>query len=759
MKIHSLTTLRQDLHPHRLLPIVTVAIISGLVVTTYQISFGSLIFSGDLSSYLSSGIGFCLMGVVLIGGIEALLSGNPGMVAIPTVSSSVIVATIGAGIARELSGAPDKVFPTVTAAITVTSLLTGGTFLALGWFRLGNLIRYIPYPVIGGFLAGTGWLVVSGAFKTMNGIPLSLANLGRFAQGEALLRWLPGVIYGVILLLLVRRFKHYLITPLMILGAVVLFYLILWLTGTSIERATDLGLLFKPFPPGALWQPPPLGDLAIVDWGSITHQVGEMATLLLISSITLLLYASGVEVTAGREIDLNQELRACGAGNLAAAFSASPPGYTIITMSVLSNRLGANSRLVGLFMAAICTGVMFFGGPLIAMFPKPALGGVLTFLGLTFLADWLYDGWRKLSRADYLIVVTILLVMSASGLLPGLGVGIALAAGLFIVQYSRVPVVRHTFSGRSYRSRVERSLPHAELLRQEGSALTILELQGYVFFGTANSVYEQLKERLDSTHGSPPRIVMLDFRRVNGVDASAALSFVRLKRLLRQNKVVLVFTHLRPDIEHQLRRDVLTPEDEATWHLFPDLDHAVEWFEEQVLQGEAGLQAAIQAQPGAVQAGQERGGLALLFSALGVEAESMDEATDKALLRLMGYLDRVTLKAGEPLIRQGEHHRYLYFLDTGELTVEYRTEEKKPVRLETSGPGSIVGELGMYLNTPAAATVIAARPSTVYRLSSDGLHRMEREDPLAAGILHRFLLKRVGRRLLATLETVEALSD
>src|SRR5512143_1522021 len=149
MKPKPNSQINQGLPPQRLLPILTVALISGLVVITYQVSFGSLIFSGDLSPYLSAGIGFCLMGVVLIGGIEALLSGNPGMVAIPTVGSAVIVATMGAQIANELSGAPERIFPTVTASITVAALLTGAAFLVLGWFKLGNLIRYIPYPVIG----------------------------------------------------------------------------------------------------------------------------------------------------------------------------------------------------------------------------------------------------------------------------------------------------------------------------------------------------------------------------------------------------------------------------------------------------------------------------------------------------------------------------------------------------------------------------------------------------------------------------------
>jgi len=203
MKNMPISQTRQGLRQQRWLPILTVALISGLVVITYQVSFGSLIFSGTLSPYLSIGIGFCLMGVVLIASIEALLSGNPGMVAIPTVSSAVIVAAMVNNIAGELGADSEQLFPTVTAAITLASLLTGSAFLALGWLRLGSLIRYIPYPVIGGFLAGTGWLVASGALKTMTGVPLSLANLESLSLPETVLLWLPGAVFGIVLLLLV----------------------------------------------------------------------------------------------------------------------------------------------------------------------------------------------------------------------------------------------------------------------------------------------------------------------------------------------------------------------------------------------------------------------------------------------------------------------------------------------------------------------------------------------------------------------------
>jgi SulP family sulfate permease len=545
----------------------------------------------------------------------------------------------------------------------------------------------------------------------------------------------------------------------MILAAIAIFYLILGLTGTTILQATELGLMFEPFPAGALWQPPPLDQLHNVEWRAILGRSAEIATLILISSITLLLYASGVEVSTGREINLNQELRASGFANLVAAFSASPPGYVIVTMSVLSNRLGANHRLVGLLVAFFSGLVMFFGAPLISFFPKPVLGGVLTFLGLTFLVEWLVEGLRKLSRADYLMVVVIMLAMSVFSLLTGLAVGIALAVALFIIEYSRVPVVRHILSGRSLRSRVQRPQPQTELLHREGKQLLILELQGYIFFGTANRIYEQLKQRLEEHPEAPLRVVMLDFRRVNGVDASAALSFVRLKRLLRNHGVILAFIQLAHQVQRQLERDVLTRADQESWRLFPDLDHGVEWYEQLVLEGEAGREASILAQPGVVQAGQERGGLALVFAALLAEAEQEEIGDDQGLLHLMNYLERVELQNGALLIRQGEPQPYLYFLEAGEITVEYQTGDSHVVRLESGGPGAITGELSFYLGIPAPATVRAARESILYRLPANDLHSLEREHPHTAALLHRFLLKKSGRRVLNLLEAMETLLD
>ena len=251
----------------------------------------------------------------------------------------------------------------------------------------------------------------------------------------------------------------------------------------------------------------------------------------------------------------------------------------------------------------------------------------------------------------------------------------------------------------------------------------------------------------------------MDFRRVTGLDASAASSFVRIKRLFQKHNIYLVFSQLPDQIQDQLQRDVLTQTDQKTWRVFPDLDRAIEWFEEELFHSEIGIQAEIQAKLGAVQVGQERGGLALLFAALMEEAERDHLDENQGLLLLMQYLERLELADGEKLIDQGDSHPYLYFLDAGALTIEHYRESNQPVRLETSGPGAVVGELSFYLSIPAPATVKASASSVVFRLSAENLQHLEHENPRAANLLHRFLLKRNGQRLLTIFEIVEALSD
>jgi SulP family sulfate permease len=245
-----------------------------------------------------------------------------------------------------------EIFLTVVAAIGATSLCTGAFFLALGLLKLGTLMRFFPYPVIGGFLAGTGWLLVQGAMSFMSGASLSSLEPSYLLRAEVLIKWLPGLIFAVLLLVVMRRYDHFLIMPAMVLAAIGLFYLLLLLTNGSMAEISAQGWLLGPFPQAGLWQPLAASALAQVHWSVLFGQIGHVGTILVISGIAALLNTSGLEITTRRPLEVNRELQAVGLGNLLAGLGGAPVGYHVLSDTTLVHKMGADSRGVGLCSAA-----------------------------------------------------------------------------------------------------------------------------------------------------------------------------------------------------------------------------------------------------------------------------------------------------------------------------------------------------------------------------------------------------------------------
>src|SRR5262249_14790542 len=155
--------------------------------------------------------------------------------------------------------------------------------------------------------------------------------------------------------------------------------------------------------------------------------------------------------------------------------------------------LGSRSRWTGLFAAALCGVALFVGPAPMSYLPRFVLGGLLLFLGLGFLVEWLYDAWFKLPMSDYAVVLLILGVIGAVGYLEGVGFGVLAAVFLFIHNYSRIGVITHALTGAERQSNVDRPLSDQRLLREQGRQVYVLELQGFIFFGTANSLLNDIR--------------------------------------------------------------------------------------------------------------------------------------------------------------------------------------------------------------------------------------------------------------------------
>jgi SulP family sulfate permease len=745
--------LRQELHPSKLLPSLTAGFIGGTLSIIIATSFGALIFSGSLAQYVSSGIGLALFSAFAICLVVALTSSFPGSLAGPQDSPAAILALVAASIAGRMSASAtaETTFYTVATAVAVASIFTGAFFWALGRFKLGNLVRFIPYPVIGGFMAGTGWLLLQGAFGVMTGAPLNLSLLPDLLQFDVLMQWLPGSLLAIVLVVMTRRYSHFLIMPALLLSAIALFYGLLLLTHTSLDEAGARGWLLGPFPQGALWQPLTPSSLARVDWSAIFGQVDKIGTILIIGVVSLLLNASGLELAARQDIDLNRELQAAGIGNIISGLGGGLAGYHYLGDSVLAYKIGGRSRLVGIFSAAWCGAALMLGASLLSFFPKPVLGGLLLFLGLSFLVEWVYDAWFKLPRTDYVLVLTILVIVGAVGFLEGVAVGAGIAVVSFVVKYSRINVVKHTLSGANFRSTVDRPTAQRQFLSEKGDQLYILQLQGFIFFGTAQNLLSQIRQRLKDTNLPAVRFAVLDFRRVSGFDSSAISSFVRMRQLAEAQSFRLVFTHLSAEMQHQLEKGGLIEEHDEVWQLSSTLDYGVEWCEDQILAAES----------------------ALLTEAQGSLQTQLEKELPKPanVARFVDYLEKMEVGIGYSLIRQGDPSEDLYFIESGSATAQLEFDDGRTVRLRTMRGGTVVGEVGLYLGSRGTASargttsarrtasVVTTQPSTLYRLSANAIKQMEEKDPEEAAALHRWVAHLMAVRLAENNDTLIAMMD
>lgn len=729
----------QDFVSARLLPGFTSGLVVGLIEVILAISFAALIFAGELSGYVSIGIGIALIGAIITGVAVALITSLPGTVAGNQDAPSAILAVMAAGIVVSM---PDGVigietFATVVVAIALTTFLCGIFFLSLGYFNLGNLVRFLPYPVVGGFLAGTGWLLVSGSISMMTDLSINLSGLAALFQIENLLLWIPGLVFAITLLVILKRYDHSFLLPGLVFGAIILFYLVTYMAGFSIGELSDQGMLLGPFPEVNLLRTFPLSALAQVNWNSILAQTVNIAIVLAISSISLLLNASGLELEAEGDMDLNRELRAAGTGNLFAGLFAGLPGFQQLSLSAMNQRLGAGTRLTGLFAAGVCLAALAVGTAFISLIPKFVIGGLLLYFGLTFLYEWVYETWFKLPKADYFVILLILVVIASVGFLEGIAIGILVAIIFFAVNYSRVDVIKHSLTAATFQSRIARPKLHKRILRRYGNQVLILELQGYIFFGTANQLLEQIRAHLNNYVENRLCFILLDFSGVTGIDSSVVLSFRKLNKMVQNNQAIIVLTGLSEKIETFLRKSGVLDLDEDSFHISSDLDYGVEWCEEKLLQSTGVLNRDTS-------------------KSIQAHLEEMIGDTE-ITARIMGYLEKDQLPAGTHFIHQGDSPGALYFLEDGMVTAQLEISGEEPRRLNTMSSENMVGEIGFYLGSKRNASVITETPATLYRLTTEALSKMESQDPEAAALFHKYIAYAMAEKLSHLMSTLETL--
>ena len=703
-----LDELGRDLRSKKLIPALSCGLIFGVQLLVFSVSMAAGIFTGPLTSFLPLGVGLLLFGYFTMVTITALGSEFRGAVAgapLPTVMMLVAITTT-----VDLDGR--ALFATVVATALIGTMAVGACFLAIGYFQLARFLRFIPYPVSGGFVAGTGGVACLVGFRLL-GITLEENGLSSPMDAGTALKLGIGLAYGLGLFVVMKFWKSFLIFPASFLVIAVAFQLGLAVSGISEEEARAAGLLFSSLSAGGVWPPIGPADLPYIDWAEFAGQTPNVLVLFAVTLVCVAMNLGGTEVAANVDLDWNREFRVTGLANIVTGVGGAPPGCLIASACIRNLLLGATTRLTGLFTALALGAALLAGDVLLRLFPVPLVAGVLLFLGLTMMDGWLIGTWRRLGWADYSIVLIMFATIVAFGFFEGVGTGMLITSAILVINLSRLDVVHSRFTIRDRLSRKTRSVPEHAILLGEGERVQAYRLRGYLFFGSAYRLADQLKLSLKDEPA--PVCILLNFQGVSGFDLSAVNALVRFFRAADAVGVGIVLAGMSERLETALGKEVPPAvwANVATEH---DEDHALEQCEEIVL-------AKWRSQLESEEHLRDR----LLERVVDDFTRHLERQTfiEEFLEELEEWMESRKYGAGETIVAAGQPRNGLQILREGEAC----QFDSNGTRISQLSPGDVIEPRGAYDTSPATHTTIAVEPCRTLVLGPEVRARLEQNRP------------------------------
>ena len=700
---------------------VLAGLVAALVTIAHCLSFSVLIFHGELKTGLPFGLWAFMAGATVTGIVVALTTTLPPAIAGPR-NPAVAVMSVLAGIvsAQVLAagGSGDLAARHVLLGLTLATLVTGAALYLVGALRLGQMVRFVPYPVIGGFLAASGWLLVTGGVKVITGRNFDLASPALSMPSSGLPKIALALAFALGVLALRQRVRSTMLLPAAFFGGALVLDLMLWLLGAG-DRAWYVTGATEMSP----WLPFGTALSGEIDWRIFLRASAEIGAIAGVTLIALLLDISSLEVTRARVANLDVEFRANGLANIVAA----PLGGLSANLSLNPSRLleetGSRARASGLYGALSIGLVMLAGIDLASLIPTPLLGGLLMYLGILVLTEALWRSPARRSWTELGLALAIMFAIVQFGYLPGVVLGLIGACLMFALSYSRIGVIRRHLTRTSHASNVVRAPEASALLTAQGERIHVFWLSGFIFFGSSNGVFEDIRAAVRGGRC----YVLLDLSSVTGFDTSAILSFIKLVNWAKEGGLTLVWAGLSAPMRAAFEEARLFGAGQEH-PVFQTRTEALEWCEERLLD-----EAHI---------GQSCAAADAFETWL---AREIGEEASRQVIAI--YLERRALDGGETLYAQGGPSDTIDLVASGSVAVSVIGADGRSVRVRRMTGHTVVGEMGFFRAVPRTASVVAEGATVVYVLSRAGYEQMLRHDPDLGARFLQFIVRALSDRV------------
>lgn len=690
-----------------------------LVALPSAIAFGVTIYSPLGASYAAQGALAGILGVTALGLIAPAMGGTNRLITAPCAPAAAVLSAFAIEFMRGGGN-----IETALLMISLLGLMAGLLQIFFGTVRLGQLIKYMPYPVVSGYLSGVGLIIIASQVPIFLGTPKGTHFWGSLAVPGGW-KWQSLIVGAVTIGVMLIAPKITKIVPAAILAllAGMLAYF-----GVGLADPALLTLAGNPFV---------VGSLGSGDGGSFTdvmagrwHAMGSIGfdqiksiavpalTLAVLLSIDTLKTCMVLDALTHSRHNSNRELIGQGLGNVASAMiggiaGAGQMGATLVNMSS-----GAVSRLSGIFEGVLALVAFLVLGALISWVPVAGLAAILIVVGVRMIDRHSFQFLRQRSTIlDFAVIAAVVTTALTVSLIAASGTGIVLAVFLFIREQIGGAVVRRKVSCHETFSKRVRTHEEMEILVARGNSGVVVELQGSLFFGTTNQLYSILEPELKIRD-----YVILDMRRVQSVDVTAAHMLDQVKDMLAEHHGFLIFSQLPKSLpsgrDMQQYFDQLgLVRPESPVRVFDEIDDALEWVEDRILKDaicELGEREALDLN----------------------EIELFRGRKAETLAVLEQCMEKRSCKAGDKIFRHGDTGDEIFLIRKGAVRIMLPISEKQSHHLGTFGRGAFFGEMAFLDGDVRSADAVAFSDTELYVLSRKTFNSVaEDHKKLALGLM------------------------
>lgn len=684
-----------------------------LVALPSAIAFGVTIYAPLGSTHAATGALAGILGATALGLVAPALGGAKRLVTAPCAPAAAV---LSAFVIEAVAGGAS--FGSALSSMVVLGLLAGALQIVFGLAGLGRLIKYMPYPVVSGYLSGVGLYIVASQGPKLLGMPKD-AHFWESLVSPQQWRW-QAIVVGVVtmaVMVIAGKLTKRVPAAILALAAGVLAYLGLGLLHPELLEPGGQGLVVGPVGAGVggfldaftgRWQA--MGGLGLAALGQLFVPALTLAVLLSIDTLKTCVVLDAL--TRSRH-DSNRELLAQGLGNVTSAALGGVPGAGTMGATLVSLSSGAKTRLSGIFEGVLSLVALLVLGSAIAWVPLPALAGILIVVGVRMIDAHSLGFLRSRSTVlDFVVIVAVVAVALSVSLIAASGVGVVLAVILFVREQIGGSVVRRKSYANSVFAKKARLKEEMQLLEEHGDRAVIFELQGSLFFGTTDQLQTALEPELHRRS-----YVILDMRRVQSVDITAAHVLDLVEDVLTERGAVLIFSQVPKSLPsgQDVRKyfgEVGLVRKGSPVRVFDGLDDAVQWVQDRILE---------EVMPPAPEA------CALELT----DFEIWQGRKPETLADLAARMEPRSYRAGERIFARGDEGDALCLIRRGRVRIVLPLVDRQHL-LGTFGRGDFFGEMSFLDGTERSADAIAETDVELFMLSRRAFDELADEHKKAA---------------------------